>query len=54
MTPATSAPVRHQAPRATTSAVALNAMRLLDVELRRNAMLWILPLIAPRLGGCLC
>jgi hypothetical protein len=37
--------VRHWVPRAT-SAVRLNAARLLRVELRRNAMPWILPLIA--------
>jgi hypothetical protein len=45
MTAATGAPVRHRTPRAT-SAVPLNAARLLRVELRRNAMPWILPLIA--------
>jgi hypothetical protein len=45
MTATTSAPVRHRTPRAT-SAVPLNAARLLRVELRRNAMPWILPLIA--------
>jgi hypothetical protein len=45
MTAATGAPVRYQTPRAT-SAVPLNAARLLRVELRRNAMPWILPLIA--------
>jgi hypothetical protein len=45
MTAATSAPVRHRTPGAT-SAVPLNAARLLRVELRRNAMPWILPLIA--------
>ncbi|HUZ35152.1 MAG TPA: hypothetical protein VMV17_02375 [Streptosporangiaceae bacterium] len=44
MTAAT-APVRHRTPRAA-SAVPLNAARLLRVELRRNAMPWILPLIA--------
>ena len=45
MTAATDAPVRHRAPRATSS-VPLSAARLLRVELRRNAMPWILPLIA--------
>jgi hypothetical protein len=45
MTAATSAPVRHRTPRATRS-VPLSAGRLLRVELRRNAMPWILPLIA--------
>ena len=45
MTAATAAPVRHRTPRAT-GAVPLNAARLLRVELRRNAMPWILPLIA--------
>jgi hypothetical protein len=45
MTAATGAPVRHRTPRAT-SAVPLNAARLLRIELRRNAMPWILPLIA--------
>ncbi len=45
MTAATSVPVRHRTPRAT-SAIPLNAGRLLGVELRRNAMPWILPLIA--------
>jgi hypothetical protein len=45
MTAATSAPVRHRVPRAT-RAVPLSAARLLRVELRRNAMPWILPLIA--------
>ncbi len=45
MTAATSAPVRPRTPRAT-SAVPLSAARLLRVELRRNAMPWILPLIA--------
>jgi hypothetical protein len=45
MTTATSAPERHRTPRAT-SAIPLNAARLLRVELRRNTMLWILPLIA--------
>jgi hypothetical protein len=45
MTAATGAPVRHRTPRAT-SAVPVNAARLLGVELRRNTMPWILPLIA--------
>jgi hypothetical protein len=45
MTAATAAPVRHRTPRAT-SAIPLNAARLLRTELRRNAMPWILPLIA--------
>jgi hypothetical protein len=45
MTAATGAPVRQRTPRAT-SAVPLNAARLLRVELRRNVMPWILPLIA--------
>jgi hypothetical protein len=45
MTAATSAPVRRRAPRAA-SAVPRGAARLLRVELRRNAMPWILPLIA--------
>jgi hypothetical protein len=45
MTAATAAPVRHRTPRAT-SAVPRNAARLLWVELRRNTMPWILPLIA--------
>src|SRR6516225_3412663 len=45
MTAATDAPVRHRAPRATSS-VPLSAARLLRVELRRNTMPWILPLIA--------
>ncbi|HEY7147194.1 MAG TPA: hypothetical protein VH637_23355 [Streptosporangiaceae bacterium] len=45
MTAAAGAPVRSRAPRAT-SAVPLNGARLLRVELRRNAMPWILPLIA--------
>jgi hypothetical protein len=44
MTAAT-APVRHRVPHVT-SAVPLNAARLLGVELRRNTMPWILPLIA--------
>ena len=38
-------PVRHRTPRGA-SAVPLNAARLLRVELRRNTMPWILPLIA--------
>ncbi len=45
MTAATGASVRQRIPRAT-SAVLVNAARLLRVELRRNAMPWILPLIA--------
>jgi hypothetical protein len=45
MTAATAAPVRHPRPRAA-SAVPRGAARLLRVELRRNAMPWILPLIA--------
>jgi len=45
MTAATAAPVRHRTPRAT-SAIPLTAARLLRTELRRNAMPWILPLIA--------
>jgi len=45
MTAATAAPERHRTPRVT-SAVPLSAARLLRVELRRNAMPWILPLIA--------
>jgi hypothetical protein len=45
MTAATRAPVRHRTPRAA-SVVPVSAARLLRVELRRNAMPWILPLIA--------
>ena len=45
MTAATSAPVRHRPPRAG-GAVPLAAARLLRIELRRNAMPWVLPLIA--------
>ena len=45
MTVAAAVPVRHRTPRAT-SPVPLNAVRLLRVELRRNTMPWILPLIA--------
>jgi hypothetical protein len=45
MTAATDAPVRHGPPRAT-SAGPLTAARLLRIELRRNAMLWMLPLLA--------
>jgi hypothetical protein len=45
MTAAAGAPVRQRTPRAT-SAVPLSAARLLRVELRRNTMPWILPLIA--------
>ena len=44
-TPAAAVPVRHRTPRAA-GAVPLNAARLLRVELRRNTMPWILPLIA--------
>jgi len=45
MTAATDAPVRPRPPR-TAGAVPLTAVRLLRLELRRNAMPWILPLIA--------
>ena len=45
MTALSDAPVWHRTPRAS-SAVPRNAARLLRVELRRNAMPWILPLIA--------
>jgi hypothetical protein len=45
MTAVTGAPVRRRTPRPT-SAVPLSAARLLRVELRRNTMPWILPLIA--------
>jgi hypothetical protein len=45
MTAATRAPVRRWTPRAS-SAVPVNAVRLLVMELRRNTMPWILPLIA--------
>jgi hypothetical protein len=45
MTAATSAPARRRAPGAA-GAVPRGAARLLRVELRRNAMPWILPLIA--------
>jgi hypothetical protein len=45
MTALSDAPVRHRTPRVS-SAVPRNAARLLRVELRRNAMPWILPLIA--------
>jgi hypothetical protein len=45
MTAATAAPVRQRTSRAT-GAVPLNAVRLLGVELRRNTMPWVLPLIA--------
>jgi hypothetical protein len=45
MTAATDAPVRHGPPRAA-SAGPLTAARLLRIELRRNAMLWMLPLLA--------
>ena len=45
MTATTTAPLRHRTPRAS-AVLPLNAARLLRVELRRNAMPWILPLIA--------
>src|SRR5260370_37054202 len=45
MPAATDAPVRPRPPR-TAGAVPLTAARLLRLELRRNAMPWILPLIA--------
>ncbi|HTE70414.1 MAG TPA: hypothetical protein VK942_16920 [Actinomycetes bacterium] len=45
MTAATDAPVRHGPPRAA-SAGPLTAARLLRIELRRNGMLWMLPLLA--------
>jgi hypothetical protein len=45
MTATADAPVRERAPRAS-RAVPLTAARLLRIELRRNAMPWILPLIA--------
>jgi hypothetical protein len=45
MTTATGIPVGNRTPRAP-RAVPVNAARLLRVELRRNAMPWILPLIA--------
>jgi len=45
MTAATSAPARPRAPRVT-RALPLGAWRLLRVELRRNAMPWMLPLVA--------
>lgn len=45
MTAATEAPLRHRPPRAA-NAAPLTAARLLRIELRRNAMPWILPLIA--------
>jgi hypothetical protein len=45
MTAATAVPVRHRTPGAA-SGVPLSAARLLRVELRRNTMPWILPLIA--------
>jgi hypothetical protein len=45
MIAAAAAPARHRTSRVT-SAVPLNAARLLRVELRRNTMPWILPLIA--------
>jgi hypothetical protein len=45
MTAAADAPARQRTPRAT-STIPRNAARLLRVELRRNTMIWILPLIA--------
>ena len=45
MTAAAEAPPRHRPPRAA-NAASLTAARLLRIELRRNAMPWILPLIA--------
>ena len=45
MTATTDAPVRHLPPRATWAAP-LSVARMLRLELRRNAMPWILPLIA--------
>ena len=45
MSTATSAPARRQTPRATT-VMPRNGLRLLRTELRRNAMPWMLPLIA--------
>jgi hypothetical protein len=45
MTAVTAAPARPRAPRAA-SAAPLAAARLLRIELRRNAMPWVLPLIA--------
>jgi hypothetical protein len=45
MTAATDAPVRHRPPRAA-SGGPLTAARLLRIELRRNAMMWMLPLLA--------
>src|SRR5712691_6609405 len=45
MTAATDAPVVQRPPRAA-AAAPLTAARLLRIELRRNAMPWILPLIA--------
>jgi hypothetical protein len=45
MTATTDTPVRHGPPRAA-SAGPLTAARLLRIELRRNAMLWMLPLLA--------
>ena len=45
MTALSDAPMLHRTPRAS-RAVPRNAARLLRVELRRNAMPWILPLIA--------
>jgi len=45
MTAATDAPVRHGPPRAASTGP-LTAVRLLRIELRRNAMRWMLPLLA--------
>ena len=46
MTAVTAAPARPRAPRASRAAASLAAARLLRIELRRNAMPWVLPLIA--------
>jgi hypothetical protein len=45
MTAVTAAPVQHRTPRAA-AVVPQRALRLLRMELRRNAMPWVLPLIA--------
>jgi hypothetical protein len=45
MTATAAAPARYRAPRAS-GAVLHTAARLVRVEMRRNAMPWILPLIA--------
>ena len=45
MTAATATPVRHRTPR-TVGVVPLGFVRLMRMELRRNAMPWVLPLIA--------